>query len=153
MSKAFTRESDNQAEELLKTPSRLPHGAKNYYTSQGIARLRETLQKLSSQPGSPDIRQRIHELEQSLRSAVVVDPPPIPWTQVSFGATITVIDQNNVQESYHIVGVDETDLELNCISWLSPIAKALNRARIGQKVSFLAPEGESILEIVEIVYS
>ncbi len=139
MSKAFTRESDNQAEELLKPPSRLPPGAKNYCTSKGAAMLREALQKLSSQPVSPDIRQRIHELEQSLCSAIVVEPPSMPWTQVSFGATVTVIDQDEVQETYRIVGVNETDLECNHISWLSPIAKALQKGRVGQKVRLQSP--------------
>ena len=152
MSKAFTRESDDQVEGLLKLPSRLPPGTKNYCTSHGVARLRQTLQKLSSQPVSPDVRQRIHDLEQVLLSAVVVETPPLPWTQVSFGATVAVLDQHDVTETYNIVGVNETELESDNISWLSPIAKALHKGRVGEKVRLQSPAGERILEIIKITY-
>jgi transcription elongation factor GreB len=153
VSKAFTRESDELPESpRMKPASVLPFGVKNYFTSQGIARLRQEVQKLHSTPASPVSRQRAYEIERSLDSAVLIEPPPKPWKQVSFGATVTVRDQENAQHVYRIVGVDEIDLNDNCISWLSPIAKALNKKRVGENVRFRIPDGEQVLEIMDITF-
>lgn len=153
MSKAFTRESDDVAEPALRTTlSALPPGAKNYFTARGVHTLREQLQELSSQPVSPSIRQRIFEIQQSLRSAVVVEPPPMPWEQVLFGATVIVRDQRAETITYHIVGVDEIDLDKNRISWISPVGKALLKKRVGEYVCFPTPGGEQNFEITRLVY-
>ncbi|HEX3855749.1 MAG TPA: hypothetical protein VHY30_00455 [Verrucomicrobiae bacterium] len=102
MSKAFTRESDELPESpLIKVASTLPFGLKNYFTPQGVAKLRQEMEQLNSQSASPASRQRIFEIQQSLQTAVVVEPPPKPWRQVSFGATVTVRDPENVQHTYH----------------------------------------------------
>lgn len=53
---------------------------------------------------------------------------------------------------YTIVGVDETDLERNHISWLSPVAKALLKSRVGEQVRFRTPEGEQNWKIIHVVY-
>jgi transcription elongation factor GreB len=153
MSKAFARESDELPESpLIRLSSALPFGVKNYFTPQGVAKLRQEMERLNSQTASPASRQRIFEIQQSLQSAVVVEPPPKPWGQVSFGATVTVRDQDSTQYNYQIVGVDETDLDGKCISWLSPIAKALNKKQIGERVRFRTPDGEQVLEILDITF-
>jgi len=169
MSKAFTRESDDLPDEpiLAQRTSSLPSGAKNYLTPDGARRLREELEHLIQRErpnvaASPDegdtkrrlqvLDQRIQYLEQSLQLAVVVTPPAAPWEQVRFGATVTVREQDGSESRYRIVGADETDLDRNWVSWLSPIAKALLNARLGQRVRFKFPSGEKELEIVEITY-
>ena len=81
-------------------------------------------------------RERVEYLEQSLQSAVIVPPPAPPWDQVRFGATVTVRDRSGHETRYRIVGVDEIDLERDWVSWLSPIARALTNARIGQRIRF-----------------
>jgi transcription elongation factor GreB len=168
MSKAFTRESDDIPEQpvIARNPSPLPPGAKNYITTGGAQQLREELDRLlqverpqaAILPESEKRRQlqildqRISYLEQSLQSAVVVSPPAEPWDQVRFGATVTVRDQQGSESKYRIVGVDETDIDRDWVSWCSPIAKALLNARLGQRVRFRVPAGEQQLQIAGIVY-
>lgn len=169
MSKAFTRESDDLPESPLvaRLPSHLPPGAKNYLTPGGAERMREELDRLThverpktaseANLGKPDrnvqaLEQRIRQLEQSLQTAEIVVPPSMPWDQVRFGATVTVRDRAGNESQYRIVGVDETDLDRGWVSWLSPVARALLKARLGERVRFHFPAGEEQLEIANITY-
>ena len=168
MSKAFTRESDDETElPVLRQPSPLPPGAKNYLTPAGERQLREELERLlqverpkfAALTEDSDAKrrlamldQRIQHLRQTLHTAVVVPPPAAPWEQVRFGATVAVRSGSGEQESYRIVGVDEIDLDRGWVSWISPIARALLNARPGQRVRFKFPAGEKELEIVGISY-
>jgi transcription elongation factor GreB len=169
MSKAFTRESDDLPDQpvLPRQSSALPSGAKNYLTPDGARRLREELERLvqterpavAASPDGDDTRrqlqvldQRILHLQQSLQSAVVVTPPSAPEDRVRFGATVAVRERNGSESRYRIVGVDETDIDRGWVSWLSPIARALLNARLGQRVRFKFPSGENELEIVAITY-
>lgn len=168
MSKAFTREDDTPEPVVIPRPiSLLPPGAKNYVTSAGAQRLREELARLSGRelpairamPVTEDSReqlaraeQRIAHLQESLASAEVVSPPPPPHEVVRFGATVTVRENRKVETTYRIVGVDETDFDRNWVSWLSPVARALVNARLGQRVPFKFPSGTTDLEIIRIAY-
>lgn len=160
MSKAFTRESDDAPEgrPLPRLNPALPIGAKNYLTVSGAQRLREELESLlaarttaASKP-TPESERRIGQLQQSLATAVIVPPPAPPWEQVRFGASVTVRDQSGQPTTYRIVGVDETDVDQEWVSWLSPIARALLNARLGERVRFKFPAGETELEISGIAY-
>ena len=152
MSKAFTRESDDMPERsALKRPaSSLPFGATNYFTPDGLNNLHHELEELTLGLDSPSTRQRIFEIQQSLESAVAAPPPPPLWDQVLFGANVTVRDQRGEETAYRIVGAHETDMDRDWISWLSPLAKALLKARVGEQVRFSAPGGEQNLEIIAI---
>lgn len=169
MSRAFVRESDfPQLPELPPQVSPLPPGARNYLTAGGAARLREALTRLleSERPrlaGAPAddtdakrelqvLDQRIRYLQESLRTAEVVTMLPGPTDVVRFGSTVTVREKNGTETRYRIVGVDETDLDRNWVSWLSPIARALVNARVGETVTFKAPRGAKELEIVGVEY-
>jgi len=154
MSKAFTRESDDVPERPAprRPASSLPPGAKNYFTADGVAKLRQELEALSASEDSPTLRQRVFEIQQSLEIAVVSPPPAPPWDKVLFSATVTVRDQNGEETTYRIVGVDEMDIDRNWISWLSPLAKALLKARVGDHIRFRAPAGEQNLEIISVRY-
>ena len=168
MSKAFTRESDDAPEMPVRPrqSSPLPPGAKNYLTAGGAQQLRDELDRLLNieQPrlaAAKDdeakrqlqaVNERIEHLQQSLHSAVVVAPVAMPDDQVRFGATVTVRNQSGEESRYRIVGVYETDIDRDWVSWLSPIANALLNARLGERVRIKLPGGEEQLEIVGVVY-
>lgn len=166
MSKAFTREDDAADEPVLPAPvSLLPPGVKNYLTVGGAERLQAELSRLNDQRSEllgravrdPEVKrevaqldQRIRYLQTSLATAAIVDPPGAKARKVQFGSTVTVRDGRGEESVYRIVGVDETDFDRNEISWLSPIAKALMNAEVGQKVPFKFPKGATELEIRRI---
>ena len=167
MSKAFTREDDETEEPVVPTlVSPLPPGAKNYMTAEGAKRLRTELADMldEKRPAlartaatDPEAKrelaqldQRIRYLQQSLSTAEIVPPTGTLPDQVAFGSTVTVRDTKGVTSVYRIVGVDEADFERNEVSWLSPIARALMNARLGQKVPFKFPRGATELEVVKI---
>ncbi|MBI2518583.1 MAG: GreA/GreB family elongation factor [Opitutae bacterium] len=173
MSKAFTREDDADDAPVLPRPvPLLPPGARNYLTAAGARRLREELQRLAeverpkwlAQAGETGARgaeakeelqrveQRMAHLGQCLQSAEIVAPPLPPHDTVRFGATVTVRDARGQEMVYRIVGADEADFARDEVSWLSPIAKALLNARLGQKVACKLPAGTTTLEVVRIAY-
>ena len=167
MSKAFTRENDDRPERpsAPRSPSALPPGAVNYVTPAGAKRLREDLEQMvnvqrpqlasaadeASQRKLRELDERIRHRQQSLLAAVVVPAPAGPEDRVRFGATVTVRDRSG-ESQYRIVGVDEADVDRGWISWLSPLAKALLNAAVGQRVRFHGPGGDAELEIVRVVY-
>ena len=169
MSKAFTRDENEGREipDVLPTPSSLAPGSKNYITSEGAQKLRDELQRLVevTRPELVDARddpdakrqlarldQRIMQIEESLRAAEIVEPPSGPAEVVRFGANVTVRESDGSETRYRIVGVDETDLDNNWVSWMSPIAKALLNRKRGERIHFKFPSGEETLEIKEISY-
>jgi len=143
MSKAFTREDDGvpEPQPVVRAVPVLPPGVKNLITAGGAEALRREL----IQPGLPAARAA--EVQRILQSAIVQPPPPKPWDQIAFGATVTVRDGIEV-ETYRLVGADETDLDRNWINWCSPLAQILINARIGQRVRFRDRE----LEILQVNY-
>ena len=143
MSKAFTRESDDAPDRPagIRPAAVLPPGVKNLITQSGAEALRREL----SQPGLTAAR--IVENERILKSTTVQPPPPKPWDQVQFGATVKIRDGDEV-EDYRLVGADETDLDRNWINWCSPLAQALLNAQVGQQIRFQ----ERALEVLQIHY-
>ena len=168
MSRAFVRESDDRPElPLAPVSSALPAGARNYLTADGAERLREELRRLVEQDrprllaAGDDaetkrqllvLDQEIYQLEQSLASAEVIAAPAGPANVVRFGATVTVRRADGEQDQYRIVGVHEMDPDRGWVSWLSPIAKALLNAQLGDRIRFRFPSGEEELEIAAISY-
>lgn len=169
MSKAFTRESDDSPDDLApprQVPS-LPPGAKNYVTPAGARAMRDELDRLLEESrlrtaAVPDagaakrkrhpMDLRIEHLHESLRTAVVVPPPDAPVDKVRFGATVIVRERGGTEARYRVVGVDETDIDRGWVSWLSPVARALTNARVGDKVRLKLPGGDEELEVTCIVF-
>lgn len=168
MSRAFVRESDvPQLPELPPLVSPLPPGARNYLTPHGagrlrneLARLHEERPKLAAAPADDIdakrelqlLDQRIRYLQESLRTADITETTPGPTDVVRFGTTVTVREATSGETRYRIVGVDETDLDRNWVSWLSPLARALMNAKTGDRVQLKAPRGTRELEVVGIEY-
>jgi transcription elongation factor GreB len=99
-----------------------------------------------------EIDRRIRYLSKTLDRAVVVDNAGKRHERVYFGATVTTIDDAGNQREVTIVGVDELDIGDARVSWRSPLAKALLKAKVGDTVTVRAPRGPEHLEIIAIRY-
>jgi transcription elongation factor GreB len=179
MSKAFTREDDAPEEELEVEPS-MPPGTKNYITPAGHARLKSELKALV-ETERPELiktvswaaangdrsenadylygKRRLREIERRIRflmkrleAAEVVDPRDQDQDRVFFGATVTYAGASGGRHTVSIVGTDEVDPARGRVSWVSPMARALLKAREGDTVTLRTPAGEERLEVLEIRY-
>lgn len=100
-----------------------------------------------------EIDRRIYFLTKRLEDALVVDPESREATdQIFFGATVCYATEDGEEATIAIVGVDEVDMEKNYVSWISPIAKALIKAREGDTVKLQTPTGPKELEILSVTY-
>lgn len=100
-----------------------------------------------------EIDRRIRFLLKRLEIAEVVDPAlQKNRDQVFFGATVTYADTEDRERTVRIVGIDEADLERGEVSWISPIARALLKAREGDVVELRTPAGPQSIEVVSIRY-
>lgn len=180
MSKAFVKDNDGDDDDDFGLPP-VPAGSKNYMTPEGHARMRDELAHLvkkerpevvqvvswaasngdRSENGDylygkkrlREIDRRIRFLTKRLDAAEVVDASAHHGNdQIFFGATVTYANQDGEEHTITIVGIDEFDPLKGKISWISPVARALNKAREGDTVVLRTPAGESELEILTVAY-
>jgi transcription elongation GreA/GreB family factor len=85
-----------------------------------------------------------------LASAIVVRAADGPRDEVRFGARVTVADEDGVARSFTIVGEDEADAGADRVSWVSPLARAVAGARVGDEVTWRRPAGDRVLTVVRI---
>jgi transcription elongation factor GreB len=159
----------------------IPAGAKNYITPQGYQRIKDELLQLidverpevvrivhwaasngdRSENGDyiygkrrlREIDRRIRFLTKRLDLAEVVDPSVHHGSdQIFFGATVTYENQAGEQLTVTILGIDEIDPLKGKISWVSPVARALTKARAGESVVLRTPAGMEELQILEVNY-
>ena len=100
-----------------------------------------------------EIDRRVRFLIKRLEGADVVDSAGRESDQVYFGATVRVASKSGGQRTFTIVGVDEADPARGRVSWVSPIAKALFKARAGDVVTLRSPSGIEHLEIIDVRYA
>ncbi len=182
MNKAFTREPDADADDddEVALPA-LPAGTKNYLTQAGYARLRAELLGLldDERPKIVEIvswaakngdrsengdylygKKRLREIDRRIRFltkrldiAEVADPSVHHGSdQVFFGATVTYVNQRDEERTVTIKGIDETDNLAGEISWVSPIARALLKARVGDELQLMTPGGLEQIEVLAVHY-
>ena len=159
----------------------LPAGTKNYLTPAGYARLRAELLALldDERPKIVEIvswaakngdrsengdylygKKRLREIDRRIRFltkrldiAEVADPAlHHGHDQVFFGATVTYVNQRDEERTITIKGIDETDSLAGEISWVSPIARALLKTRVGDEVQLMTPGGLEQIEVVAVRY-
>jgi transcription elongation factor GreB len=103
-----------------------------------------------------EIDRRIRFLTKRIDAAEIVDPeaprPGRASTHVFFGATVRYANASGAERVVSVVGVDEVDLDRSQISWLSPLARALMKRGVGDRVILHAPGGTEQLEILEVQY-
>jgi transcription elongation factor GreB len=171
---------DSDDEEGASNP--LPQGSKNYITPAGHRRLLDELKWLldterpevtvtvswaakngdRSENGDylygkkrlREIDKRIRFLSKRLDNAEVVDPtiPRDDPMQIFFGATVTYSNAKGDENTVSIVGIDEINTAQGYISWISPLARCLIKAREGDTVILRAPGGVEELDILEVKY-
>ena len=172
----------DDGDEELAPAQRLPAGSKNYMTRRGYDALRVELDQLvrierpklvetvawaagngdRSENGDyiygkkrlREIDRRIRFLIKRIESAEVVDPERQQGLeQVFFGATVSFCDlETEDEQTWQIVGVDEADAAQGRISWISPLARAVLKARVGDVVRFQSPAGMREIEITDVQY-
>ena len=179
MSKAFTRETDAEEDEVGLPP--LPAGGKNYITPKGYATLRNELFDLidNERPKVVDIvhwaasngdrsengdylygKKRLREIDRRIRFltkrleiAEVTDPSVhIGKGQVFFGATVTYVEEAGDERTVTILGIDEADSLKGEVTWISPVARALLKASVGDVVKLVTPIGSQEIEVLRVQY-
>jgi len=159
----------------------LPPGGKNYITPAGYQRLRDELLGLidherpkmvetvswaakngdRSENGDylygkkrlREIDRRIRFLTRRLDIAEVADPAlHHGHDQIFFGATVTYANSRGEERTITIKGIDEADNLAGEVSWISPIARALLKAREGDEVKLQTPGGVDVLEVIAVHY-
>ena len=99
-----------------------------------------------------EIDRRIGFLSRRMKAARIVEPAGQDRSKVLFGATVTLIDEDEKERVVTLVGEDEADAGAGRISWRSPIAVALRGAGVGDVRRVRLPAGEKELEVVGISY-
>lgn len=157
------------------------HQKTNYITPQGFAALRERyellfaverpklVETISWAAGNGDRsengdyiygRKKLREIDRELnflsrrmKDAKVVDPAQQKdRSKVWFGATVTIVDDDDQERIVTLVGEDEANASAGRISWKSPIARALKGAAIGDVRQVVLPAGPKDYEVLEIAY-
>ncbi len=98
------------------------------------------------------IEGRIQEIEDKISRAEVIDPADQKGDKVVFAATVTVLDEDDKEATYQIVGVDEVDVANGKISLSSPLGHALIGRKVGDEVEVKTPQGEKYYEISKIEF-
>ena len=159
----------------------LPVGSRNYITPAGYARLRSELFTLMDderpkvveavywaaskgdrsengdyiygQKRLRDIDRRIRFLTQRLEIAEVTDPSVhFGKQQIFFGATATYVEDSGQERSVTILGIDEADSLQGQVSWVSPIARTLLKASVGDVLKLVTPNGWREIEVLKVLY-
>ena len=181
MNKAFTKETDSDDDDDGPSLPALPAGGKNYITPQGHDRLRAELLHLIDEERPKVVetvhwaasngdrsengdyiygKKRLREIDRRIRFlikrldiAVVADPSAHHGSdQVFFGATVTYATPDGEERTVTIKGIDEADNLHGEVSWISPVARALLKAREGDEVTLVTPAGPQAIEVLEVRY-
>lgn len=164
MSRAFVKEDDaGTPEEKVDLPvSEHP----NFVTPAGLRMLKDKVaqyeaeraelkahdDELAAQSHLPRVEQEVRYWEERLRTAILVDPAKQPRDKVAFGAVVTVADEDDKRHDYQIVGEDEAEPQNGKVSYVSPLARALDGAVVGDSITWKRPAGDQELEVVAIKY-
>ena len=181
MRKAFTRQSDAQEDDEDIAMPALPTGTRNYMTPAGYAQMRAELFTLidderpkiveivhwaasngdRSENGDylygkkrlREIDRRVRFLTKRLELAEIVEPCVHHGRdQVFFGATVTYVEDDGPERTVTIKGIDEANSALGEVSWVSPIARTLLKARTGDVLKLVTPSGVLAIEVLEVQY-
>ena len=181
MSKAFTKESEDDEDEDEVRLAALPGGGKNYITPDGYKTLRDELLQLIDveRPKVVDVvhwaasngdrsengdylygKKRLREIDRRIRfltrrlEIAVITEPSLHYgnAQIFFGATVTYVDDLDEKRTITITGIDEADSAAGEVSWISPIARTLLKARVGDVLRLPMPGRVAEIEVLAVHY-
>lgn len=165
MSRAFVKELDGEqadADVIERPQSEYP----NYMTMPGLAGMKQALEDLRAE--YRDLKSREEDLsaknrlkimaadmrylEKRIQCAIPVDVSALTATEIRFGATVKLLDENDQRYQFTIVGEDESDANRGRISWISPLARELIGKKSGDTLIWKKPSGDLELEVTGFSY-
>jgi transcription elongation factor GreB len=162
MSRAFVKEPDGD-QVIDELPERVHSPHVNYVTPVGLRQLQENVEGILARRKSlagvtsaenkkllMHIDRDLRYFEERIRRAVLIDPEDRPKDEVNFGAVVEVETPEGRRMTFAIVGEDEANAAQGKISWVSPLARAVAEARVGDAVAWKRPAGEVELTVVDI---
>ncbi|AYO58104.1 transcription elongation factor GreA [Chryseobacterium sp. 6424] len=164
MSRGFVKEDDQEEIPIVPPRADLPVGTENLVTPGGYKELLSEREKLLAEQEQLDasnekeyriavnyLNARLHLLNERINSAKVVDPTRFPQQEVHFGTKVTIMNINNQQQqTFEIVGVDEAKISKGKISFITPLAKALTGKKVGESAILKLPGRETVFKILHI---
>jgi len=98
------------------------------------------------------IEMNIADIEDKVTRSQIIDPTTLSGDHIQFGATVTLLDENDKPVKYQIVGVVEADANKGRISYNSPIGRALIGKRLEDEVEVTVPSGDKFYLVDKIEY-
>jgi transcription elongation factor GreA len=98
------------------------------------------------------VEAQIAEIEDRVSRAQIIDPASLSGDRVVFGATVTVLDDNEKKQRYQIVGMTEADARQGRISYDSPLGRALIGRQVGEEVEVTVPSGDRCYQVKKIEF-
>jgi len=98
------------------------------------------------------VEAQIADLEDKVSRAQIIDPASLSGDRIIFGATVTVLDDDEKPNRYQIVGQTEADVKKGRISYNSPLGKALIGRKVGDEVEVTVPSGDRFYLVKKIEF-
>ena len=98
------------------------------------------------------IEASIADIEDRLSRAMIIDPTTLSGEKVVFGATVTLVDEEDKEVRYQLVGQQEADARVGRISYNSPLGRALIGREVGDEVEVTTPAGDRYYEVAKIEF-
>ncbi|MGB3182719.1 MAG: GreA/GreB family elongation factor [Cyclobacteriaceae bacterium] len=171
MSRAFVKEDDGGEPPIIPPRAALPAGATNYVTPQGLEKLRNEYEQLDTERNRLEvmpekdsdarrelsiIKAKIAQLNERIGSARVVDYKNENGDSVRFGATVELKTieggKSGMKRKFQIVGVDEADISKGRIGFVAPIAKAVNGAKMGDRLTLQFGPTREVVELTTLKF-
>ena len=98
------------------------------------------------------VEAQIAEIEDRVSRAQIIDPTSLSGDKIVFGATVTVLDDDDKPQRYQIVGMTEADARQGRISYDSPLGRALIGKQVGEEVEVTVPSGDRFYQVKKIEF-
>ena len=166
MSRGFVKEDDQEEVPLVPPRADLPIGTENFVTQNGLDSLLEEREELQREQENLDSSQekeyrisfnhlnaKLQLLNERIATAKIVDPTKLPQDEIHFGAKVTFRNvENNLTQTFQLVGVDEANISKKKISFTTPLAKSLLHQKVGEQAILHLGERKNTFEILKIEY-